>query len=109
MHEAVLEQLRLLADNLSDLHGRVRQAVAGKVAKAVAEAVAEVVNSALGGRVIRYGQYSTGAYGRSDWDDPDPHDWHPRDGMRHDSDDDERSFPMPSLVAVLALAIAAGR
>src|SRR5688572_21403039 len=102
MKDLVLEQLRHLAGTLTVLRGRVREAVAGEVAKAVAEAAAEVLTAALGGRLVRLTRYAgrydsnagqgSGAYGRSDWDDPDDDRWESAYGSaRSPSADDSRN------------------
>src|SRR3954469_4743060 len=90
MSEMVTEQLRQLAETLTDLKGRVRQAVAGEVGRAVAEAVGEVLVATLGGKIAalpkwagrpgRYDPYQSGhanGYGPEGWDDPDSPGWDP--------------------------------
>lgn len=112
MTELVLSEMRRLADTLTLLHGRVREAVAIEVAKAIADAVAEVVTTALGGQRMGYSRYGghAGSHGRSDWDDPEPRDWNPhRRADRHDDVDDDPANWSPAPAAVLAIGVAASQ
>jgi hypothetical protein len=123
MSEMVTEQLRQLAGTLTDLKGRVRQAVAGEVGRAVAEAVGEVLVAVLGGQLAsmpkwagrpnRYDPFGTApanGYGPEAWDDPDAPGWDPSyAGLRPTTVDDGTSEQERSSVEVLgpaALAVA---
>jgi hypothetical protein len=128
MTELVTEQLRHLAETLTDLKGRVRQAVAGEVSRAVAEAVGEVLVATLGGTITvpskwpgrpgRYDPYQSAhanGYGPEGWDDPDAPGWDPSyaqfrrattTGSPSEGDPPESDTIGP---AALAVAVAAGR
>jgi hypothetical protein len=94
------------------------------VAKAVAEAAAEVLTAALGGRLVRltrqagrydpYAGEGSGAYGRSDWDDPDADSWQGAYGATRGSSadggqDDRATDPGDRVPAALAMVLTAGR
>lgn len=124
MKDLVLEQLHHLAGTLTVLRGRVRDAVAGEVSKAVADSVAEVLTAALSGRFVRLDHYAgrydpfagrrSGAYGRSDWDDPDADPWPGAYGTAQASSagedlGGEAVDPSHRVPAALAMALTAGR
>ena len=128
MSELVTEQLRHLAGTLTDLQGRVRQAVAGEVGRAVAQAVGEVLVAVLGGqlaippkwsgRPARHDRYATGppgGYGPDEWDDPDAPGWDPSFArLRRPTADDPTNEADPSSadpigLAALAVAVAASQ
>jgi hypothetical protein len=128
MSAMVTEQLRQLAETLTDLKTRVRHAVAGEVGRAVAEAVGEVLVAVLGGQLTSaprwsgrtphydpFGPGSANEYGPDGWDDPDSPGWDPsygtlrRPANEDDSTDDAVSTDDVVGPAALAVAIAASQ
>jgi hypothetical protein len=108
MRDLVTDRLHTLAGALADLHGRVRQAVAGEVGRLVAEAVGEAAACALGGRP-RW-PAPPAAVPRDEWDDSeDP--W-AAEGVRAgrppaDVSDAPPDFDLVGPAAVAAAAAAA--
>jgi hypothetical protein len=117
MTHLVLDQLRRLGGNLTHLHGRVREAVAGEVGKAVADSVAEALTLALGGHLAVSSRHAAAAtpsrYGRPEWDE-EGEDWR-RGYGRYESDESEDEAEdsevgdRPRTEAAVMLALAAGR